>query len=156
MFEFRKDFTTVVLTHFLIEDYQILQNAYRTGNWEDVQIVMDNIATVIDQSTLPPPDLVRKVKVSESSVIRPSHQEGILIKNGQDIMCINGQPASGAMAAGVCQCDESCPYFEHSCFPEIGTILYDHSADELHSLGLKSVDELGIEKGRPLPSQELF
>ena len=35
MFEFRKDFTTVVLTHFLIEDYQILQNAYRTGNWED-------------------------------------------------------------------------------------------------------------------------
>ena len=54
MFEFRKDFTTVVLTHFLIEDYQILQNAYRTGNWEDVQIVMDNIATVIDQSTPSP------------------------------------------------------------------------------------------------------
>lgn len=147
MLEFRKDFTTAVPTHFLIEDYQVLQHAYQTGNWADVQTVMNCLATAIDQGTFVPADLTRKYKPSESSVILPSHQEGVLLKDGQDIKCRNGQPVSSAMMAGVCQCDASCPFYSN-CSPEDGDILYDLSAEELQSLGLNNVEELGIVKGK--------
>ena len=146
MFEFRKGFLTTMATHFLIEDYQVLQHAYQTGNWADVQTVMDCLATAIDQDTVIPADLTGKYKPSESSVILPSHQEGVLLKDGLDINCRNGQPVSSVMVAGVCQCDASCPFFS-DCSPEDGDILYDISAKELQSLGLNSTEELGIVKG---------
>lgn len=147
MFEFCKDFTTVVPTHFLIEDYQVLQHAYQIGNWADVQTVMDCLATAIDQDTVVPADLTGKIKPSESSVILPSHQEGILLKDGQDIECRNGRSVSSVMSAGVCQCPASCPFYS-DCTPEAGTLLYNISPEELQSLGLSSMEELGIEKGK--------
>lgn len=146
MLEFCKDFTTAVPTHFLIEDYQVLRHAYQSGNWADVQTVMECLATAIDQCTIVPADLTGKYKPSESSVILLSHQEGVLLKDGQDIKCRNGHPVSSVMVAGVCQCDASCPFYS-DCSPEDGDIRYDLSAEELQSLGLNSEEELGIVKG---------
>lgn len=131
MFEFRDDIQTTVPTSCLIEDYQALRNAINNLDWEEVESVMDCLAATIDRCTHVPADLFEHFKPSPSSVIVPSCKGGILLDGIADFLCAHHLPISKAMAGGVCQCNESCPYYLTKCNPEGGAILADINGKQL-------------------------
>ena len=48
--------------------------------------------------------------------------------DGTDIHCIAGKPVSLALSGGVCQCNETCPYWGECC-PDSGIIILESSAE---------------------------
>lgn len=113
---FRKDIKTTVSTSCLIEDYQALRKAIMNQDWEEVEVVCDCLASVIESFTEVPADL--SIKPSPSSIIAPSCKQGILLNGTEDVNCVGGQSISLALSGGVCQCSESCQYYMKSCFPD--------------------------------------
>lgn len=121
MVDLNNEIKTTVPTGCLIEDYQTLQRAIREEDWDLVQVVMDCLAATIDSCTTVPDGV--KIQPSGSSVILPSVHTGILLNDQQDILCAAGKDASYALSGGVCQCDETCPFFQKECSPENGEML---------------------------------
>lgn len=121
MVGFNNEIKTTVPTGCLNEDYQTLQRAVREENWDLVHVVMDCLAAAIDSCTQVPDGV--KISPSGSSVILPSVHTGILLHEQKDLLCAAGKEASFALSGGVCQCDNTCPFFQKECSPEGGEML---------------------------------
>ena len=122
LFKLRRDVTTVVPTHLLIEDHNTLLRAIREQDWSLVSTVMDCLAETIDHGTVVPPDI--KIKPSPSTPICPEHAPGIILDaDNCDITCILGKPMSEVLSGGVCQCYEDCTErLAGNCDPDNGMI----------------------------------
>lgn len=133
--EFRDDIITHLPTACLVEDYQQLIRAIQYGDWDNVQVVADCIAEVIEQFTIVPQDL--EVHPSGSSIIAMGCDSGIITAGHKDLRCAAGRPASEALFAGCNQCPNDCRYrAENKCDPEAcvllleGGILYQRAGSD--------------------------
>lgn len=114
---FRDDIVSNVPTVCLVEDYQQLIRAIRYGDWENVQVVADCIAEVIERFTVVPKDLT--IHPSGSSIIAMGHENGIITAENRDLRCAAGRPVSDALSAGCNQCPDDCRYkAEKICDPD--------------------------------------
>ena len=118
-------FTTEIITHVptcaLIEDYQALQKAVNTCDWDEVKTVMECLAASIGRYTDVPKCF--QISPSPSSLVAMSCESGILVtEDEKDFSCAAGLPVSRALSGGACQCDASC-MTEHGCCPEEGKML---------------------------------
>ena len=120
---FQEGFITTVSTEALIEDYQMLNRAYHTGDWSLVQCAMECIANTIADGTISPQERL-EITPSPSSVINLAINNGILMDGNKDIQCKAGHPVSNAIdCCGDTTCSDECPYFGKECIPESGPIL---------------------------------
>lgn len=120
-YEFRTDIITHVPTCCLVEDIQKLQDALNRGDLEDIGVVLECLAEVVDRYTEVPAGL--DIKPSASSVVAMGCKPGIIVEHGKDLKCADGKPISLAMGGGCCQCDESCPHYQEDCSPEDGMVI---------------------------------
>lgn len=128
---FNNKFVTKVPTECLIEDYQMILTAMSIEDKEErdsrLNTVLECIAESIDRFTEVPAGV--SVNPSPSSIIAMGVDNGILCHaDGTDIHCIAGKPVSLALSGGVCQCNETCPYWGECC-PDSGIIILESSAE---------------------------
>lgn len=141
--KFTEEFITHIPTECLIEDIQMLRRAILPEtSWDQtvsaVQCCIDCLCETIERFTNIPKGAT--VRPSSSSVIAPAVANGIIVhENGSDIRCVKKQPVSFAMAGGVLQCEESCPYYNNGCAPDKSGLLlegniefrYDESGEDV-------------------------
>ena len=144
--EFRKDIITRVPACNLIECCQILQAALRThpavNPQKAMQTVYDCLSDCIENYT--PSDKSAGIHPSPSSLLAPGVKSGILMHNGQDILCGNHKPISDAMCGGVCQCCRACEFYGHECRPEQGILVLEsgYIHDPAHNEDQQLIDRL--------------
>ena len=125
-YEFRNDITTNIPTCCLVEDVQLLLDGLNRGDMECIRVAAECLMEALDRYTTVPDSL--NIKPSASSVVAMGCKSGIIMSGTQDLECAAGNPVSHAMDGGVCQCDNTCPYYGTSCQPENVVIMLEGGA----------------------------
>lgn len=116
-YKFAQNIELSVPIECLIEDYQSLRKAKETGDWDEVEVVMECLAEVINRTKEYPNGV--SFFPTENSLIAMSVDNGILCNpDGSDIKCVAGYCVSDA---GNTQCD-NCYWRSSHCNPEKGAL----------------------------------
>lgn len=86
---FQQDIVTEVPTECLVEDYQSLVKGLESGDWSEVQCVIECLSDTISRYTKVPEGL--NIRPSGNSAICMSMENGIITDDdGNDLLCAQG------------------------------------------------------------------